>query len=187
MGFLQPNLPDLDLPTWQRGTRQERMRPLVRHFCEIGFGSPDVVTLVYVVKIGLYLLVGWLFVLSTPGIDGFFSVSDWWRDPIVFYKFVLWTMLFEVLGLGCGFGPLNLRFTPPLGSFLYWLRPGTIRLATVAGPGAADGAATRGRSSTWCCTPRCSPRSWSRRSARSALAGRRRARRAGRGRACATR
>ena len=47
----------------------------------------------------------------------------------VFYKFVVWTMLFEVLGLGCGFGPLNLRFTPPLGSFLYWLRPGTIRLA----------------------------------------------------------
>ena len=129
MGFLQPNLPDLDLPTWQRGTRRERMRPLVRHFCEIGFGSPDVVTLVYVFKIGLYLLVGWLFVLSTPGIDGFFSVSDWWRDPVVFYKFVLWTMLFEVLGLGCGFGPLNLRFTPPLGSFLYWLRPGTIRLA----------------------------------------------------------
>ena len=129
MGFLQPNLPDLDLTTWLRGTRQERMKPLVRHFCETGFGSPDVVTLVYVVKIGLYLLVGWLFILTTPGIDGFFSVSDWWRDPVVFYKFVLWTMLFEVLGLGCGFGPLNLRFTPPLGSFLYWLRPGTIRLA----------------------------------------------------------
>jgi len=129
VGFLQPNLPDLDLPSWQRGTRQDRMRPMVRHFCETGFGSPDVVTLVYVVKIVVYLLVGWAFVLSTPGIDGFLTVSDWWRSPIVFYKFVLWTMLFEVLGLGCGFGPLNLRFTPPLGSFLYWLRPGTIRLA----------------------------------------------------------
>ncbi len=46
----------------------------------------------------------------------------------MFYKFVLWTMLFEVLGLGCGFGPLNLRFLPPMGSFLYWLRPRTIRL-----------------------------------------------------------
>jgi hypothetical protein len=67
-------------------------------------------------------------VLSTPGIDGFLSVPDWWRDPAVFYKAVLWTMLFEVLGLGCGFGPLNLRFLPPLGSSLYWLRPGTIRL-----------------------------------------------------------
>lgn len=105
------------------------MKPLVRHFCEVGFGSPDVVTIVYVVKIVFYVLVGWLFVLSTPGIDGFTAVSTWWDAPAVFYKFVLWTMLFEVLGLGCGFGPLNLRFTPPLGSFLYWLRPGTIRMA----------------------------------------------------------
>lgn len=129
MGFLQPNHPDLDLPTWRQGTRQERMRPLVRHFCEVGFGSPDAVTLVYVVKIGLYLLAGWAFVLSTPGIDGFTAVGTWWDAPAVFYKFVLWTMLFEVLGFGCGFGPLNLRMTPPLGSFLYWLRPGTIRLA----------------------------------------------------------
>ncbi len=128
VGFLQPNLPDLDLTAWQRGSRQDRMRPLVRHFGEVGFGSPDVVTLVYVVKIGVYVLVGWLLILTTPGIDGFTSFSDWWRDPIVFYKAVVWTMLFEVLGLGCGFGPLNLRFTPPLGSFLYWLRPDTIRL-----------------------------------------------------------
>jgi len=129
VGFLQPNLPDLDLATWQRGSRQDRMRPLVRHFGEVGFGSPDVVTLVYVVKIAVYVLVGWLLILSTPGIHGFASFPDWWREPIVFYKAVVWTMLFEVLGLGCGFGPLNLRFTPPLGSFLYWLRPGTIRLA----------------------------------------------------------
>ena len=44
---------------------------LVRHFCEVGFGSPDAVTIVYVVKIALYVLAGWAFVLSTPGIDGF--------------------------------------------------------------------------------------------------------------------
>ena len=37
-------------------------------------------------------------------------------------------MLFEVIGLGCGFGPLNNRFFPPMGSILYWLRPNTIRL-----------------------------------------------------------
>jgi hypothetical protein len=129
VGFIQPNHPDLDLPTWRQGTRQERMKPLVRHFCEVGFGSPDAVTIVYVVKIVLYLLAGWGFVLSTPGIDGFTAVGTWWDAPAVFYKFVLWTMAFEVLGLGCGFGPLNLRMTPPLGSFLYWLRPGTIRLA----------------------------------------------------------
>ena len=46
----------------------------------------------------------------------------------MFQKVVLYTMLFEVVGLGCGFGPLNNRFFPPLGSILYWLRPNTIRL-----------------------------------------------------------
>ena len=46
----------------------------------------------------------------------------------MFEKVVLYTMLFEVIGLGCGFGPLNNRFFPPMGSVLYWLRPNTIRL-----------------------------------------------------------
>ena len=46
----------------------------------------------------------------------------------MFEKVVLYTMLFEVVGLGCGFGPLNNRFFPPMGSALYWLRPDTIRL-----------------------------------------------------------
>ncbi|CAB4691751.1 MAG: DUF3556 domain-containing protein [Actinobacteria bacterium] len=128
MGFLQPDLPDLDVATWRQGTRNERMRPVIRHLCEVGFGTPDVVYVFYVVKIGLYLLGGMLFALTTPGIDGFTAVGDWWSEPVVFQKLVLWTVLFEVLGLGCGFGPLNLRFLPPLGSFLYWLRPGTIRM-----------------------------------------------------------
>ncbi len=128
MGFLQPSLPELDLEEWRRGTRNERMQPLARHFAEIGFGTPDVVVLAYVLKIGLYLAGGMAFALTSEGIDGFFAVGSWWNEPIVFQKVVLWTLLFEVLGLGCGFGPLNLRFLPPLGSFLYWLRPGTIRM-----------------------------------------------------------
>ncbi len=128
MGFLAPDLPQLDLPVWRQGTRNERMRPVIRHLCEVGFGTPDVVYVFYVVKIGLYLLAAMGLALSTSGIDGFTHVGTWWSAPIVFEKLVLWSALFEVLGLGCGFGPLNLRFTPPLGSFLYWLRPGTIRL-----------------------------------------------------------
>lgn len=129
MGFLQPNLPDLDLPTWRRGTRNERVRPMQRHVAEVGFGTPDVVYLMYAVKIGLYVLGAMAFALSTDTVTGFTAVGEWWADPVVWQKVVLWTLLFEVLGLGCGFGPLNLRFAPPLGSFLYWLRPGTMRLA----------------------------------------------------------
>lgn len=128
MGFLQPNLPDLDLPTWSAGTRNERVRPMQRHVAEIGFGTPDVVFLMYALKIGLYVLGALLFALSTDNVSGLTNVADWWAEPAVFQKVVVWTLLFEVLGLGCGFGPLNLRFSPPMGSFLYWLRPGTMRL-----------------------------------------------------------
>ncbi|NRB54105.1 MAG: DUF3556 domain-containing protein, partial [Saprospiraceae bacterium] len=35
---------------------------------------------------------------------------------------------FEILGLGCGSGALTGRYMPPFGGFLYWLRPGTIKL-----------------------------------------------------------
>lgn len=101
---------------------------MARHWAEIGFGTPVALHLFYVLKIGLYILGAWLFALATKGIDGFTNIGAWWSEPIVFEKVVLFTILFEVIGLGCGFGPLNNRFFPPMGSILYWLRPGTIRL-----------------------------------------------------------
>ncbi|MDT5232669.1 MAG: hypothetical protein QOI39_3169 [Mycobacterium sp.] len=128
MGFLQPNLPVVDLPEWSKGTRAERVVPMVRHIAENGFGTPLVMHVMYGVKIALYILGGWLFALSTAGIDGFTDVAAWWTEPIVFQKVVFYTMLFEVVGLGCCFGPLAGRYFPPMGSILYWLRPDTIRL-----------------------------------------------------------
>ncbi|MFX0578658.1 DUF3556 domain-containing protein [Nocardia nepalensis] len=128
MGFLEPDLPVVDMAEWSKGTRSERIRPMARHWAEVGFGTPVALHLFYVGKVCLYILGGWLIVLSTKGIDGFANVGDWWSEPIVFEKVVLYTLLFEVVGLGCGFGPLNNRFFPPLGSILYWLRPRTIRL-----------------------------------------------------------
>lgn len=128
MGFLKPDLPVVDFAEWSKGTRAERIRPLARHWAEVGFGTPVVLHLFYVVKILLYVLAGALFAVATSGIDGLTNVTSWYDEPIVFQKVVLFTMLFEVVGLGCGFGPLNNRFFPPMGSILYWLRPGTIRL-----------------------------------------------------------
>jgi hypothetical protein len=128
MGFLKQDTPQIDFEAWSRGTRAEKIIPMARHWAEVGFGTPVLLHLFYVVKIALYILAAWLLALSTTGITGFTDVVQWYAEPIVFEKVVLYTMLFEVVGLGCGFGPLNNRFFPPLGSILYWLRPGTIRL-----------------------------------------------------------
>ncbi|MFV8048024.1 DUF3556 domain-containing protein [Mycobacterium sp. 48b] len=128
MGFLQPNLPVVDIAEWRTGTRAERIVPMARHIAENGFGTPLVMPLMYGVKIVLYVLGAWLFALSTRGIDGFTNVASWWLEPIVFQKAVLYTMLFEVVGLGCCFGPMAGRYFPLMGSILYWLRPGTVRL-----------------------------------------------------------
>jgi len=128
MGFLKQEVPTIDFDEWSRGTRAEKIKPMAQHWAEIGFGTPVALHLFYVVKIGLYILGAWLFALATKGIDGFTHIASWWSEPIVFEKLVLYTMLFEVIGLGCGFGPLNNRFYPPMGSIIYWLRPKTIRL-----------------------------------------------------------
>jgi hypothetical protein len=128
MGFLKQDTPQIDFEEWSKGTRAEKIIPMARHWAEVGFGTPVALHLFYVVKIGLYILAAWLICLSTTGIEGFTDAAHWYAEPIVFEKVVLYTMLFEVVGLGCGFGPLNNRFFPPLGSILYWLRPGTIRL-----------------------------------------------------------
>jgi Transmembrane protein of unknown function (DUF3556) len=128
MGFLKQDTPVIDFAEWSKGSRAQKIVPMARHWAETGFGTPVALHLFYVVKIGLYILGGWLIALSTKGIDGFTNVAAWWTEPIVFEKVVLYTMLFEVVGLGCGFGPLNNRFFPPMGSILYWLRPKTIRL-----------------------------------------------------------
>src|SRR5258705_10506494 len=128
MGFLKQDALVVDYAEWSKGTRAEKIVPMARHGDEVGFGTPVVLLLFYVVKILLYVLAAWLIVLTTKGIDGFTNVASWYAEPIVFEKVVLYTMLFEVVGLGCGFGPLNNRFFPPMGSILYWLRPKTIRL-----------------------------------------------------------
>ncbi|MDT5349652.1 MAG: hypothetical protein QOH91_2939 [Mycobacterium sp.] len=128
MGFLKPDLPQIDIAEWSKGTRSEKIRPMARHWAEVGFGTPVALHLFYLVKILLYILVAWLIVFTTNGINGFTDVKSWYAEPIVFEKVVLYTMLFEVIGLGCGFGPLNNRLFPPMGSILYWMRFGTIRL-----------------------------------------------------------
>lgn len=128
MGFLAPNMADVDIQQWRARPYQQRIRPLAEHWVRHGFGTPGIVHLLYLVKITAYALGGIAVVSATPGVGSVAHFGSWWAEPIVYQKLVVWTLLYEVLGLGCGSGPLSSRFLPPVGAFLHWLRPGTVRL-----------------------------------------------------------
>lgn len=128
MGFMSPELPDADPATWQTLPRATRLQIVTRHWVEHGFGTPYAAYLLYLFKIGVYIAAPAAIISLTPGLGGLGHIADWWTQPIVYQKVIIFTLLFEVMGFGCGSGPLTGRFLPPVGGFLYWLRPKTIRL-----------------------------------------------------------
>jgi transmembrane protein DUF3556 len=128
MSFFAPAEPPFDLDEWKRRPHLARIKPLVQDWGENGFGSPTGVYLLYAVKLAIYAGGALLAISTTPGLGGIGDFGDWWTEPIVFQKFALWTLLWEILGFGAGSMPLSFRFVPPIGGPLYWLRPGTVRL-----------------------------------------------------------
>ena len=129
MGFIAPAPPPVELEEWKRLSHLERIEPLAQDWAPNGFGAPYFVYLLYIVKLVIYTGGGLLVIsATTKGLGGLGDLSGWWTEPVVFEKAVVWTMLWEVLGLGAGSMPLTLRFSPMIGGFLYWLRPGTTRL-----------------------------------------------------------
>ena len=128
MGFITPDLPDVDHHTWPTLPRSTRMQVVTRHWVEHGFGTPSAIYLLYVLKMAAYAGGAAAVISLTPGLGGLDRIETWWTQPIVYQKVVVFTLLFEVLGLGCGSGPLTARFWPPIGGLLFWLRPNTIRL-----------------------------------------------------------
>ncbi|WP_375486473.1 DUF3556 domain-containing protein [uncultured Mycobacterium sp.] len=128
MGFITPSVPDVDPDTWRTLPWSTRVQACSRHWAEHGFGTPYAVYLLYLLKIAVYIAAPAAIISLTPGLGGLGHIGEWWTQPIVYQKVIVFTLLFEVLGLGCGSGPLTGRFWPPIGGFLYWLRPNTIRL-----------------------------------------------------------
>jgi hypothetical protein len=129
MSFTKPAPPPFEVEEWQRLPHLERIKPLAQDWAVNGFGTPTAVYLLYALKLIAYALAGLLVIsATTAGLGGLGDLGSWWTQPIVFEKAVVWTMLWEVLGLGAGSLPLTLRFSPMIGGFLYWLRPGTTRL-----------------------------------------------------------
>jgi hypothetical protein len=128
MSLLRPIPPPYDALSWAKRPFAERGRMVCEAWALQGYGSPLGVYFVYLLKIVLYVG-AWMFFCSfAPGLGSLSSIGSWWLAPVAFQKAILWSMLFEGLGLGCGSGPLTGRYFPPLGGFLYFLRPGTTKL-----------------------------------------------------------
>lgn len=133
MGLLDPTPPPYDPLVWVKKPLAERGRMVCEAWAMQGYGSPAGVYAVYALKVALYVA-GWVaFCGTSPGLGGLSSIASWWLQPVAFQKAIVWSLLFEVLGLGCGSGPLTGRYFPPLGGLLYFLRPGTTKLPLAAG------------------------------------------------------
>jgi hypothetical protein len=128
MSILRPTPPPYDPLTWERLPLEPRARQVCQAWALQGYGTPVAVVGAYGVKILLYVAAwcGWC--AFTPGLGDVRTIGDWWLSPIAFQKAIVWSMLFEGIGLGCGSGPLTGRYAPPVGGFLHFLRPGTIKL-----------------------------------------------------------
>jgi hypothetical protein len=128
VSFLRPSPPPFELEAWKREPHLTRIKPLVQDWGLNGFGSPGFVYFLYLFKLVIYSGGAIAVISLTPGLGSLDDFTDWWTEPIVFQKLAVWTLLWEVLGLGAGSMPLSFRFNPLIGGPLYWLRPGTVRL-----------------------------------------------------------
>ena len=128
MGFIKPDLPPVEPTTFLQKPLMERMKVLALNWAENGYGAPKMVHTIYLVKlVVLYALGGVLVATWTSG-QSPWDVAGWWDQPIVYQKFILWTVLLETIGIAGSWGPLAGKTKPMTGGIRFWARPGTIRL-----------------------------------------------------------
>ncbi len=112
----------------------ERARLACRTWASQVHPTPLLVIAMYWAKYLLLFIGGWAFFASfSAGHPGFASPGAWAFTPIAFQKAMLWAIFYELAGFGCGSGPMNARFSPPIGGFLHFLRPGTTKLPLFPG------------------------------------------------------
>ncbi|MCU1653042.1 MAG: hypothetical protein JWQ60_4191 [Pseudonocardia sp.] len=145
MGFINADLPDVDLATFEERPHLERIKILALHWIDYGFGTPKVIHAMYCAKIAVFVVLGLLLASRTAGIGSIGDVASWWTQPIFYQKLVVWVILYEMLGFGASCGPLAFRFKPWVGGCTYWLRPGTIKLPPWPGKNPIAGGSRR----TW--------------------------------------
>ena len=134
MTATDPDLPPYEPQRILTAAFSERVRLACTTWASQVNPNPFIVTVMYWVKYFLFYVGGWaLFVSFNGDYPGFSSPGDWAFTTDAFQKAILWSILYEISGLGCSSGPMNARFSPPIGGYLYFLRPGTTKLALFPG------------------------------------------------------
>jgi uncharacterized membrane protein YkgB len=129
MGFTTPTLPAVEPETFLRQPLMERIRIMTLKWVDHGYGVPRMIHVLYIVKLVFFYVLGGIVIATvTSGLPAFWHVSEWWNQPIVYQKAILWTVLLELIGLAGSWGPLAGKTKPMTGGYRFWARPDTIRL-----------------------------------------------------------
>lgn len=129
MSLMRPSPVPYDPLDWVKKPFTERARMVCEAWALQGYGTPLAIYLIHVLKIAFYVGAWIVFCGRSPTLGGLSTIADWGLSPLAFQKAILWSMVFEGLGLGCGFGPLTGHYFPPMGGVLHFLRPGTTKAA----------------------------------------------------------
>ena len=124
-----PDLPPFDPQRVLSAPFPERVRLVCVSWASQLNPNPMIVLVMYWAKYLLLFAGGWAFFVSfSDGYPGFLAIGSWAFSAAAFQKAILWAIFYESAGFGCSSGPMNARFSPPLGGFLHFLRPGTTKL-----------------------------------------------------------
>ena len=134
MSDAQADLPPYEPERLLSAPFPERVRLVCRTWASQVNPNPAIVLVLYWAKYILFFAGGWAFWVSfSADYPGFSNVGAWAFSAVAFQKAVAWSIFYELCGFGCGMGPMNARFNPPIGGFLHFLRPGTTKLPLLPG------------------------------------------------------
>jgi Transmembrane protein of unknown function (DUF3556) len=129
MGFVKPTLPEVDYEEFLRLPLMERIRIMSLKWVDHGYGAPRMIHVLYIVKLVFFYALGGVTIATvTSDLPAFWHVSQWWNQPIVYQKVILWTILLELLGMAGSWGPLAGKTKPMTGGYRFWAKLNTIRL-----------------------------------------------------------
>ncbi|MCB9230875.1 MAG: DUF3556 domain-containing protein [Bacteroidia bacterium] len=130
--LLSPRSLPFDFEEWKTQPFPQRVKMICQAWAVQGYGAPPSVYLFYLLKIGIYIGLWLWFCSFSTDLGPPSDLGKWWFHPDAILKGIIWSMMFEGMGLASGSGPLTGRYLPPFGGFLYFLRPGTLKIPTFA-------------------------------------------------------